>query len=1075
MIPAENLGFKGDGYVFTARTPGYYSVLLVCKDDTGTERLIFSGYNGYQDIAQTITGTSTEIDHGFNYLGTYTLYVIGSLNKMKEYGSIESYKNEPGCVISSYSTTITERMPQPQDLTLKVKKKNGEKCYWITWSDVNRAHLIEATGYQGTYCSDTNYDTITAREYETKIKVKVLTSNLNKYANSEPVILIGPACTDIYDPDPEDANEDPDPEISDVPWPEGSEESDDQKDPTDPGEPTLPPKPKSTNRELFVADATDTAMTVDWSCGVEKMIEEWQDAGAKSWKIKKPTIGFMKLPYKINEFSKVQRVSVDFDKKQHTIKNLEPNTGYYVTVSFDYEYKKKSGSLAKGSKSFTLEEAYTGGASTAGSMKVLGVTGTTAQVDIRPLIKKIKEESLAEGAKRVELHSAYLGFADQAEGKEAALKDAKAMAGSGEYRFHYNQGNYTVRGLSTKHSYTFVTSIVVQSTFVKEGKNYQTIKSIYSVLPDVTTESYDDSAVFAPIEESHEKNTRKDLDDSVEIYPIYRSSSFQFSAEAMTDTITVDWSKQDDSGAVVSGPNNEKKIYLACVEEANYDKEADERQFGALKNFGPNVREAVKKVDARLIKVDPKDKTYTFTELDPDKSYLVMMLCSFKKGTLSYKKMYAYKRGIVTEGEKGTYDLRKGIEKFTKNADMYNVALTRKGSEAYLDWSKTLEKFFAQDYFKERFAKLLTTGGYQTAIGYCELPTRYTEKELKNCYLAARSMAYSRDYASICIDSKYTNARIFGLKPGVKYVFAIRFNYGCYEYGTLTSLEDTMYADENGLNYLKCKKVGKNYVGFDNQPPAEEEPGDEHGSGDEPGGGSDSGESGGGNGGSDSGESGGSGSDNGGSGNGSSDNGGSGSDNGGSGNDNGGSDNGGSASDNGNGGSDNGGAGNDNGGSGSNNGGSDSGNSSTENGTSAATTPVTVNTQNTPISYSENGVTYKIGVDGKATVAKIDAVKRATINVVTVNGVEYPVTSIAKNAAKGNKKLASLTIGSNVTRIESKAFYNCKKLKKVTVKANKSLSVGKGAFGKLSKDASVKINGVKGKTKKKLIKIISSK
>lgn len=54
------------------------------------------------------------------------------------------------------------------------------------------------------------------------------------------------------------------------------------------------------------------------------------------------------------------------------------------------------------------------------------------------------------------------------------------------------------------------------------------------------------------------------------------------------------------------------------------------------------------------------------------------------------------------------------------------------------------------------------------------------------------------------------------------------------------------------------------------------------------------------------------------------------------------------------------------------------------------------------------------------------------------------------------------------------AFKGCKKLKKITIKANKSLKIGKGAFKKIGKKATIKITGVKGKAKKKLVKSIKS-
>lgn len=118
-------------------------------------------------------------------------------------------------------------------------------------------------------------------------------------------------------------------------------------------------------------------------------------------------------------------------------------------------------------------------------------------------------------------------------------------------------------------------------------------------------------------------------------------------------------------------------------------------------------------------------------------------------------------------------------------------------------------------------------------------------------------------------------------------------------------------------------------------------------------------------------------------------------------------------------------------------------------------------------------ITYVIDVNGKATAVKIDSKKKAALNTVTVDGKTYPVVAIANNACKNNRKIKTVTIGSNVESIGNKAFYKCKKLGKVTIQANKSLKIGKGAFKKISKNATIKVKGVKGNTKKKLIRAIN--
>lgn len=73
---------------------------------------------------------------------------------------------------------------------------------------------------------------------------------------------------------------------------------------------------------------------------------------------------------------------------------------------------------------------------------------------------------------------------------------------------------------------------------------------------------------------------------------------------------------------------------------------------------------------------------------------------------------------------------------------------------------------------------------------------------------------------------------------------------------------------------------------------------------------------------------------------------------------------------------------------------------------------------------------------------------------VEVDGVSYAVTAIDKNAFRNNKKITSITIKANITKIGDGAFYGCTNLKKVTFSKKSSVeSIGKQAFygcGKLT-------------------------
>ena len=90
-------------------------------------------------------------------------------------------------------------------------------------------------------------------------------------------------------------------------------------------------------------------------------------------------------------------------------------------------------------------------------------------------------------------------------------------------------------------------------------------------------------------------------------------------------------------------------------------------------------------------------------------------------------------------------------------------------------------------------------------------------------------------------------------------------------------------------------------------------------------------------------------------------------------------------------------------------------------------------------------------------------------NTVTIDGVTYKVTSIAKNAFKNNKKLKKIVIGSNIKTIDANAFSGCKNLKSITIKSKNVKTIGKNAFKGIKSNAKIKVPVSKVKKYKKLL------
>ena len=149
-------------------------------------------------------------------------------------------------------------------------------------------------------------------------------------------------------------------------------------------------------------------------------------------------------------------------------------------------------------------------------------------------------------------------------------------------------------------------------------------------------------------------------------------------------------------------------------------------------------------------------------------------------------------------------------------------------------------------------------------------------------------------------------------------------------------------------------------------------------------------------------------------------------------------------------------------------------------------TPPSILTTTVPVQAPVKGDVVTAGdasyvvADAEAKTVEYKAPAKKNVTSVTVpatielsdNGqmVKYQVTGIAKNAFAKNKKLKSVVIGKNVTKIGANAFKDCKSLKKITIKSKKLKSIGKNAIKNINKKAVIKVPKAKLKAYKKLFK-----
>lgn len=114
------------------------------------------------------------------------------------------------------------------------------------------------------------------------------------------------------------------------------------------------------------------------------------------------------------------------------------------------------------------------------------------------------------------------------------------------------------------------------------------------------------------------------------------------------------------------------------------------------------------------------------------------------------------------------------------------------------------------------------------------------------------------------------------------------------------------------------------------------------------------------------------------------------------------------------------------------------------------------------------GTVKLTGVKSKSIGKKL---KKITVGkTVAIGGKKFKVTEIGSSAFFGCGNVTSVSVGANVSKISAKAFYNCKKLKKITISSTKLKSVGKNALKNISAKAKIKVPKKKLNAYKKLFK-----
>ena len=112
------------------------------------------------------------------------------------------------------------------------------------------------------------------------------------------------------------------------------------------------------------------------------------------------------------------------------------------------------------------------------------------------------------------------------------------------------------------------------------------------------------------------------------------------------------------------------------------------------------------------------------------------------------------------------------------------------------------------------------------------------------------------------------------------------------------------------------------------------------------------------------------------------------------------------------------------------------------------------------INYITYQVTRATGSDPRVKAVGCTKQTLTTLTIpdrITFGGVSYKVTNIGKNAFRDLPNLTKLSIGKHVIKINRAAFYNCPKLKSITIHSKSLTTVVEKAFSKTYVKARVNV------------------
>ncbi|WP_026528892.1 fibronectin type III domain-containing protein [Butyrivibrio sp. VCD2006] len=339
------LKLDGENLHFKTVSEGYYFVIRDVVDKHGVKHQLPSNKLGKINANEVIDDYNQFAFIGYDFLGEVHVYVIAGIKDMQNYhADIDKYKNDPDYSVTEYTTTLTRRMPKPEEVKASIVHENGYSYWTISWKNDGFAHITESKNKSSinqmqTLMKGTN--NVRFPLDQTEVSVRTITTDLNTVANSEPVL--------VNIPD-EDAGENE----SDDP---GTEEPSEPENPSDPSTPTeneTPAQQPSTpagNESGAQQSATVQTPEATASAEVAADNSEKIDSSLKTTKFtkinsanKKVTLTWKKQTKDINGYviqystdksfaSDVKTVNINKSKtNSKIIKKLKAKTKYYFRI-----------------------------------------------------------------------------------------------------------------------------------------------------------------------------------------------------------------------------------------------------------------------------------------------------------------------------------------------------------------------------------------------------------------------------------------------------------------------------------------------------------------------------------------------------------------------------------------------------------------------------------------------------------------------------------------------------------------------------------------------------------------------